>query len=94
MTYTIGGFAANSTHSVRLDFAETYVSSAGDRVFNVAVNTASNVVISNFDIIAASGAKYTAVTQTITATANASGNILLYFTTVTDSALVNAIEIQ
>ena len=94
MIYTIGGFAANSTHTVRLDFAETYVNDAGDRVFNVAVNTASNVVISNFDIIAAAGAKYTAVTQSITATADASGNVTLYFIKVTDGPLINAIEIQ
>jgi fibronectin type 3 domain-containing protein len=94
MTYTIGGFAANSAHSVRLDFAETYVSSAGQRVFNVAVNTSSNVVISNFDIIAVAGGKYIATTQTLAATANSSGNITIYFTTVTDSALISAIEIQ
>ncbi|MGF7183799.1 malectin domain-containing carbohydrate-binding protein [Tunturiibacter psychrotolerans] len=69
-TYTVPGFAAGSTHTVRLHFAELYFSTAGQREFDVAIN--GTPVLTNFDIVAAAGAQYKANVQQFTTTANSS----------------------
>ena len=79
-SYTIPGFAANSTgHTVTLHFAELYFSAAGQREFNVSIN--GTPVLTNFDILAAAGGKnFTAVVQSFpNLTANASGQIVIAF---------------
>jgi hypothetical protein len=91
-TYTIPGFTANSSHTVRLHFAETYWSSAGSRVFNVTIN--GTQVLTNFDIFAAAGAKNKAVIEQFAEPANSSGQYVIKFTTVKDNSLVSGIEIQ
>jgi len=91
-SYTIPGFTAGSSHTVRLHFAETFWTAAGQRVFNVAIN--GTQVLSNFDIFAAAGAMNKAVIEQFSATANGSGQIVIVFTTVTDKALISGIEIQ
>ncbi len=91
-TYTLGGFTAGSTHTVKLHFAETYWPSAGQRVFNVSIN--NTAVLSNFDIVAAAGGQNKAVIQSSTAAANSSGQIAIQFQTVKDNAQINAIEIN
>jgi hypothetical protein len=91
-TYTIPGFAAGSSHTVRLHFAETYWSSAGSRVFNVSIN--GTPVLTNFDIFAAAGAKNKAVIEQFSEPANSSGQYVIQFTTVKDNSLVNGIEVQ
>lgn len=91
-TYTIPGFTAGSSHTVRLHFAETFWSSAGSRIFNVSIN--GTQVLANFDIFAAAGAKNKAVIKQFTANANSSGQFVIQFTTVKDNSLVNGIEIQ
>jgi hypothetical protein len=91
-SYTLGGFAAGSSHTVRLHFAETYFTKAGARVFNVSLNGAS--VLTSFDIYAAAGAKDKAVVRPFTAAANASGAYVIAFTRLVDNSLVSAIEIQ
>ena len=91
-TYTIPGFTANSSHTVRLHFAETYWSSAGSRIFNVSIN--GTTVLTNFDIFAAAGAKNKAVIEQFSEPANSSGQYVIKFTTVKDNSLVNGIEIQ
>ena len=90
-TYTIGGFAAGSTHVVKLHFAETYWTQKGQRVFNVSIN--NSVVLPNFDIVATAGAVNKATVQTVNATA-VSGQIVIQFATVTNNSQVNAIEIN
>jgi fibronectin type 3 domain-containing protein len=90
--YTIPGFTAGSSHTVRLHFAETYWTAAGLRVFNVSVN--GTQVLTNFDIFAAAGAKNRAVIEQFTAIANASGQYVITFTPVKDNSLVSAIEVQ
>ena len=50
-------------------------------------------MLSNFDIYAAAGANYKAVVREFTATANTSGQIVINFTTVTDNATIEGIEI-
>jgi hypothetical protein len=91
-TYTIPGFAANSSHTVRLHFAETYWSSAGSRTFNVTIN--GTQVLTNFDIFATAGAKNKAVIEQFSEPANSSGQFVIQFTTVKDNSLVSGIEIQ
>jgi len=91
-TYTIPGFVAGSSHTVRLHFAETYWSSTGSRLFNLSIN--STQVLTNFDIFAAAGAKNKAVIEQFTEPANSSGQYVIQFTTVKDNSLVSGIEIQ
>jgi hypothetical protein len=91
-TYTIPGFTAGSSHTVRLHFAETFWSSAGSRLFNVSINGAQ--VLSSFDIFAAAGAKNKAIVEQFTSNANSSGQYVIQFTTVKDNSLVSGIEIQ
>ncbi|WP_213807232.1 malectin domain-containing carbohydrate-binding protein [Granulicella sp. dw_53] len=93
ITYTIPGFTAGSTHTVRLHFAEIYFSTAGQRVFNVAINGVP--VLSNFDIIATAGARYTANVQQFNTTANSSGQIVLSLTRgAVDQPELSGIEVQ
>jgi len=91
-TYTIPGFTAGSSHTVRLHFAETYWSSAGSRLFNVSIN--GTQVLTNFDIFATAGAKNKAVIEQFAEPANSSGQYVIQFTTVKDNSLVSGIEIQ
>jgi beta-galactosidase len=92
VTYTIPGLTAGSSYTLRLHFAELYFSAAGDRVFNVAINGTS--VLTNFDIYATAQAKYTAVVEQFTATANSSGQIVIAFTNGTvDQPMINGVEV-
>ena len=90
-TYTIGGFTAGTSYTVRLHFCETYFTAAGDRTFDVSIN--GNQVLTNFDIYATAGATNQAVVEQFTATANGSGQIVIATTTVINNAQINGIEI-
>ena len=90
-TYTITGLTASATCWVRLHFAETYWTAAGKRVFNVSINGAS--VLNSFDIFAATGAQNKAIIREFYMPANGSGQMVIQFTTVTDNAKVNGIEV-
>jgi hypothetical protein len=90
-TYTIPSLTPAATYTVRLHFAELFQTAAGKRVFNVLIN--GTTVLSNFDIFAAAGAAFKAVLREFTATANASGQIVINFNTVTDNATIEGIEI-
>jgi len=74
-TYTVPGFVAGSTHTVRLHFAELYFSAAGQREFDVAIN--GTPVLTNFDIVATAGSQYKANVQQFITTANSSGQIVI-----------------
>jgi hypothetical protein len=91
-TYTIPGLTAGSSHTVRLHFCETYFTTTGSRVFNVSIN--GTQVLANFDIVKAAGGENIANIQQFTATANASGQIVITFTSVTNNALISGIEID
>ncbi|MEO6892494.1 MAG: malectin domain-containing carbohydrate-binding protein, partial [Ktedonobacteraceae bacterium] len=90
-SYAIPGLTANATYTVRLHFAETYWTAAGQRIFNVSINGQS--VLANFDIVASAGGANKAVVQQVNGTANASGTLTIQFTTVKDNAQVNGIEV-
>ena len=91
-TYTIPGLTAGASYSVRLDFAETYWTTAGSRTFNVLIN--GTQVLTNFDIFATAGGEYIAVAESFTATASSTGAVTIQFVTVKDNAQVNGIEVQ
>jgi outer membrane protein assembly factor BamB len=91
-TYTIPGFTAGSSHTVRLHFAETFWTAAGKRRFNVSIN--GTQVLTNFDIFATAGAMNKATIQQFTGNANASGQYVIQFTAVLDKSLVSGIEVQ
>jgi fibronectin type 3 domain-containing protein len=91
-TYTIPGFTAGTSYTVRLHFAELYFTAAASREFNVAIN--GTTVLTNFDIYATAGARYTAVVENFTATANSSGDIVIAFTNGTiDQPMFEGIEV-
>ena len=90
-TYTLTGLTAGASYTVRLHFDEFYWTKPGQRVFNVGIN--GTQVLSNFDIIATAGGQDIAVVEPFTATANAQGQIVLQFTTITDNAEINGIEV-
>ncbi len=90
-TYTIPRLTPNKSYTVKLDFAETYWTQAGQRIFNVTAN--GQTALSNFDIVAAAGAANKAVAKQFTVTAGGNGTITLQFVTVKDNAQVNGIEI-
>ncbi len=77
-TYTIGGFVPGTSHTVTLYFAEIYWTQPGQRQFNVLIN--GNQVLTNFDIVGATGAKNKAIEELFPATANAQGQIIVQFT--------------
>jgi alpha-L-fucosidase 2 len=91
-SYTIPGFTAGSSHTVRLHFCETYWTAAGKRQFNVSIN--GTQVLANFDIFATAGGQNIANIQQFTETANVSGQYVLAFTSDIDKALISGIEID
>jgi len=91
-SYTLPGFAAGSSHTIRLHFAETFWSAAGKRVFNVSIN--GTQVLANFDVFAAAAAKNKAVIKQFTANANSAGQYVITFASVVDNSLVSGIEAQ
>ncbi|HLG75699.1 MAG TPA: malectin domain-containing carbohydrate-binding protein, partial [Ktedonobacteraceae bacterium] len=90
-TYTIPGLTAGKSYKVRLHWAELTFGSAGQRVFNVAIN--GNAVLSNFDVYATAGYKK-ALIKEFTVTANSSGQIVIAFTQGgADNPFINGLEI-
>ncbi|WP_446743421.1 malectin domain-containing carbohydrate-binding protein [Silvibacterium acidisoli] len=90
-TYTLPGLMPGATYTVRLHFDEFYWTQPGQRVFNVSINGAQ--VLSSFDIVATAGGPDIAVVEPFTVTANSQGQIVLQFTTITDNAEINGIEV-
>jgi glucosylceramidase len=90
-SYVFPGLSPGASYTVRLDFAETYWTSAGQREFNVAIN--GSQVLSTFDVFAAAGAKDKAISRQFTAPANSSGQITIQFSTVVDNAMADGIAI-
>ncbi|HXU80852.1 MAG TPA: PQQ-dependent sugar dehydrogenase [Polyangia bacterium] len=90
-SYTLGGLTAGAAYTVRLHFAEIFWTAAGQRRFNVSIN--GSQVLANYDIIVAAGGALKAVVRDFSATANASGQIVVQYTTVTDNAKSSGIEL-
>lgn len=89
--YTFPYLVSGKSYKIRLHFVERYFTNTGGRKFHVDIN--GSRLITDFDIFAAAGAKNKAVVKEIAGIADANGTIEIKFTTVTDRALVNGIEI-
>ena len=89
--YVMPNLTPGATYTVRLHFAESYFTVAGQRYFNVAIN--GHTALSNFDIATAAGAVNKAIVEQFTAKADSGGNITITFTWQTNWPLVNAVEI-
>jgi len=89
MTYTIPNRSGAQT--VTLYFAETYVTAAGQRLFNVLIN--GTTVLSSFDIYASAGGQNRAIARTFNTTANGSGQVVIQFTTGTENPKINGITV-
>jgi hypothetical protein len=90
-SYTLPGFTASSWNQVRLHFADTHWTAAGQRVFNVIIN--GKTVLSNFDIIQTVGAGNKALIESFTMQADMNGKYVMQFVKVTDAATVSGIEV-
>lgn len=90
-SYTFTGLATGVDYTVRLHLAETYWNNPGQRVFNASVNGTS--VLTNFDLVAVTGAKNKATIREFTTMASSTNTIVVRFTTVTDNAKCSGIEL-
>ena len=90
--YSIHPLAPNQRVTVRLHFAEGFVSGPGQRLFNVSIG--GNPVLHDFDIFAAAGGKDRAVVEELPAAADANGVLTISFTRgAAQNPKVNGIEI-
>jgi hypothetical protein len=98
-SYTIPNLTPNGTYTIRLHFNELYWGTAlsgnsgglGSRIFNVSIN--STEVLNNYDIYQKAGGSNIATTEQFPVTSDENGNVTIQFTTVTDNAMVNGIEL-
>jgi uncharacterized repeat protein (TIGR02543 family) len=74
-TYTIPNLTAGAPYVVTLYFAETYLSAAGQRLFDANIN--GTKVLTGYDIFAAAGGQNKAVAQSFNATASGTGQVTI-----------------
>lgn len=99
VTYSLPNLTPNTPYTLRFHFNELYWGTSlsgnsggiGSRVFNVTVN--GNQVLTNFDIFASAGGANKAIVREFPVTADTNGIINIQFTTVTDNAMINGIEL-
>ncbi|MHB1698938.1 MAG: malectin domain-containing carbohydrate-binding protein [Acidobacteriaceae bacterium] len=93
MTYTIPGLTAGTQYTVTLQFNDMYWTKAGQRQFNVILN--GTQVLTNFDIIGATGGQNIAIAKSFMAIANSSGQIVIQFTVgAADQPTIGGIEVN
>jgi hypothetical protein len=80
----------NGNYKVTLKFAEIWWTQPNQRLFSVSLNGAP--VLSNFDILAQAGGPFIALDKSFTTTVT-NGQLTLSFSTLTDNAKIDAIEI-
>ncbi len=89
-SYTFPALVAGANYKVRLHFAEQTWINDGKRVFHVDINSVRK--LTNFDIHAKVG-YLKATVEEFVVPANASGQVVIAFSTVTDKASISGIEI-
>jgi fibronectin type 3 domain-containing protein len=89
-TYILTGLVADASYTVRMHFAETYWTAAGQRLFNVSIN--GNPVLTNLDVFAQAGAN-TALVEQFPANADKYGEIVVQLLAgKADNPFINGIE--
>jgi cysteine-rich repeat protein len=88
--YTLPGLTPGELYTVRLHFAEIYYSSAGSRVFHVAIN--GKPVLEYFDIFSEVGANK-ALVRDFSGIATEDGQIVVEFWSAIDNPKLSALEI-
>jgi hypothetical protein len=91
-TFTYNFTVLSGSHTVTLKFAEIYYTSAGSRIFSVAIN--GTTVLSNFDIVASAGAADTANDQTFPVTVTNGTVSIQFIPGSADLPKISAIQIQ
>jgi len=94
-TYTFDALVPAASYNVRLHWAEISpsVTGVGDRRFHLTINDTQ--VLTNFDIYAAAGAKFKAVTREFAVSATGSGQIILQFSQgAQNEAKIGGLEIR
>ncbi len=91
VTYTFPNLTSGTSYKVRLHFSENMLPIKGLRKFDVMINETK--VLTNYDIYEDTGAMYQAVVKEYTTTANTTGQIVIKFITVKNSATIGGIEI-
>jgi len=76
-SYTISNLQPGGLYTVRLHFSEDFDNYVGERVFNVAIN--GQQVLTNFDILGATGSMFTAIVEQFAAKPNAKGQLNIAF---------------
>lgn len=89
--YTIDRLQSHGRYVVRLHFVEPSWRGAHRRIFNVSTN--GSIVLKRFDIFAAAGGAFRAVTRSFTTEASGEGKITIAFSAVRDTAIVSGIEV-
>jgi beta-glucanase (GH16 family) len=90
-SYTFPGLPSGLTYKVRLHFAEGYWTAVGQRKFNVAIN--GTQVLSNFDIIAATGGQNRANVQEFNVVPSSGQIVVQYSVGSADQPKSSGIEI-
>jgi len=90
-SYVVPNLVPGASYTVRLHLAEIFFNTAGQRVFDVSIN--SQQVLSKFDIYAAAGAENKAIVEGFTTTADSSGRITIQYTSEVNNAQSNGVEI-
>lgn len=91
-SYVLTGLSPHATYTLRMDFAEIFWGTPGQRIFNVAAN--GSQLLNNFDVYAEAGGNFKGLARSFDVTADASGTMTLKFTAVADYAMVSGIQIM
>jgi trimeric autotransporter adhesin len=90
-TYSLTGLVADAPYAVKMHFAESYWTGAGDRIFSVNMN--GKYVINDLDVYATTGGQNIAYDPQFTTTANKYGQINVQFIYGgADQPFINGIE--
>ena len=90
-TYVLTGLVADAPYTVKMHFAETYWTGAGDRIFSVGLN--GKYVINDLDVFKTANGQNIAYDPQFTATADKYGQILAQFIYGgADQPFINGIE--
>jgi len=91
-TYVLTGLIADAPYTVKMHFAETYWTAAGQRVFSVALN--GKYVVNDLDVLKTAGGQNIAYDPQFTANADKYGQIIAQFIYGgADQPFINAIEV-